>query len=192
MKSYIIFVLLLLAPTCHAQTPVEVSPCDLVQHPQTYDNKLIQIRDRVSIAFEDFSLETTGCGEKFRSVWLAYGGDEPTPTMSTVNDQSRAPGSVVKVHGRSISLVHDDSLELFKRRLSAVRVGVPGGNLYEVTATLTGVFFAASQDGGFGHLHCCHLFVIQKVDAVESAKLSPGLVESSGSGLFARYATCSC
>jgi hypothetical protein len=172
MKSYIIFVLLLLAPTCHAQTPVEVSPCDLVQHPQTYDNKLIQIRDRVSIAFEDFSLETTGCGEKFRSVWLAYGGDEPTPTMSTVNDQSRAPGSVVKVHGRSISLVHDDSLELFKRRLSAVRVGVPGGNLYEVTATLTGVFFAASQDGGFGHLHCCHLFVIQKVDAVEARRTS--------------------
>jgi len=170
MKNCVIFVLLLLAPSCHAQTAIQVSPCDLAQHPQTYDNKEIQVRGRVSIAFEDFSLKATDCGEELRAVWLAYGGDEPTPTMSTVNDQSRTPGSAIKVHGRSISLVRDDSLELFKRRLSAVRVGVPDGNLYEVTATFTGYFFEASKDAGYGHLGCCHLFVIQQVDEVEARR----------------------
>ncbi len=172
MKNYFILVLLLLVPACRAQTPVEASPCDLVQHPQTYDNKVIQIRDRVSIAFEDFSLEATGCGEKLRPVWLAYGGDEPTPTMSTVNDQSRPTGSVLKINRKSILLAHDESLELFKRRLSAVRVGAPGGNLYDVTATFTGYFFEAHKDGGYGHLGCCHLFVIQKVAAVEARRTS--------------------
>jgi hypothetical protein len=170
MSRYFILVLLLLTPACHAQAPVEVSPCDLVKHPETYNNKVIQIRDRVLIAFEDFSLDANGCGDRLRSVWLAYGGDEPTPTMSTVNDQSRPTGSVLKVNGKPIFLAHDESLELFKRRLSAVRVGVPGGNLYEVTATFTGYFFEAHKDGGYGHLGCCHLFVIQKVAAVEARR----------------------
>jgi len=173
MTRYFIFVvggfLILLAPVCRAQGAVEVSPCDLVKAPQTYHGKLIHIRSQVLIAFEDFSFNTNDCGERLRPVWLAYGGDEPTPTMSTVNDQSRQPGSVLKVNGKPLYLVHDDSLELFKRRLSAVRVGQPGGNLYEVTATFTGYFFAA-HDRGYGHLGCCHLFVIQKVDDVEARR----------------------
>jgi hypothetical protein len=105
-----------------------------------------------------------------------YGGDEPTPTASTVNDLSREPNSVIKVNGRPIPLVHDAALTLFKQRLDAVRIAPIGDrpcydcHLYRVTATLTGVFFAASKGehyfSGYGHLGCCHLLAIDQVSDV--------------------------
>jgi hypothetical protein len=103
--------------------------------------------------------------------------------MSTVNDQERKPGSAPKVDGKSVLLRRNKSLELFKNRLAAQRIGRPVEDscyhracyLYDVTATITGVFLAAAKDfrsGGYGHLGCCHLLIIQAVDAVD-AKRTP-------------------
>jgi len=165
-----------------AQAPVHVTPCDLVNSPQQYAGKVVQVRARISLAFEDFSLAQPGCEDKYPGVWLMYGGDEPTPTSSTVNDLSRKPGSVLKVNGRPIPLVHDAALDLFRDRLTAIRIGPIGDHpcndcyLYEVTATLTGVFFAATDDAqqhsGYGHLGCCHLLAIQQVSDVDATRTS--------------------
>lgn len=130
----------------------------------------------MNLAFEDFTLSKAGCQDEYPAVWLMYGGDEPTPTASTVNDTSRKPDSVVKVNGRPIPLLRDAALTLFKQRLDAVRI-TPIGDwpcydcyLDRVTATLTGVFFAATrgehQFSGYGHLGCCHLLAIQRVSEV--------------------------
>jgi hypothetical protein len=110
-----------------------------------------------------------------------YGGDEPTPTISTVNDQERKPGSMPTLEGKPLLLRRDASLDLFRERLSAVRIEKPGGDacydrqcyLYNVSATITGTFLAASKGskiGGYGHLGCCHLLVIQGVDEVEAER----------------------
>jgi hypothetical protein len=161
---------------CRMQEPIRVTPCDLVNAPERYSGKVVQVHARVNLAFEDFSLAQTGCEDKFPWVWIMYGGDEPTPTASTVNDHSRKPNSVVKVNGRPIPQVHDAPLTLFKQRLDAIRI-TPVGNqpcydcyLYEVTATLTGVFFAVTRREqsitGYGHLGCCHLLAIEQVSDV--------------------------
>jgi hypothetical protein len=149
------------AAAAQPQAPIPVSPCELIAHPQEYSEKIVNVRAKVSIAFENFTLASAGCDEKSRPVWLMYGGDEPTPTMSTVNDQSRPAGSVLRIEGRQVVLKHDAELELFKRRLSAERLtGVSDDEcsgscrFYNVTATFTGIFFAAPDRplGGFGHM----------------------------------------
>jgi len=165
---------------CKAQTAIQLTPCELIASPEKFSGKVVEVRAGVSLAFEDFSLAQQGCQDAYPGVWLIYGGDEPTPTASTVNDLSRKPGSVLKVNGQSIPLVHDDALELFRDRLDAIRISPIGDrpcndcHLYQVTATLTGVFFAAKidahQHSGYGHLGCCHLLAIQQVSDVVAVR----------------------
>src|SRR5579864_5567147 len=171
--------LLLLVPICAgAQSPTKVALCDLVRQPEKFTRQWVE----VDLAFENFSLRTVDCGEKLQGIWLAYGGDEPTPTASTVNDNERRPGMVLKVNGIPVPLQRDADLELFKRRLAAIRVTAPDGStcyegcrLYRVTATLTGLFMAAPDPtnnplSGYGHLGCCHLLAIQRVAEVSAVR----------------------
>jgi hypothetical protein len=164
----------------HAQTYLEVSPCGLVEHPEMYNGRNVRVRGRASIGFENFTLSTESCDGQFRGIWLIFGGDEPTPTMSTVNDQERGAGAILTVRRKRVPLKRDSSLELFTRRLIAQRARAPGSGsdglgcydlecyLYHVTATLTGVFFAAGSRpmAGYGHLGCCHLLAIEEVTDV--------------------------
>ena len=134
------------------QTPVKVSLCDLVKEPQKYTRQWVEVRGTVDIAFENFTLHTRDCGDaELRWIWLAYGGDEPTPTASTVNDRTRPSGAVLKVDNIPVQLRRDANLELFKGRLVAQRVSAQDGlgchgydcYFYKVTATLVGLFMAA-------------------------------------------------
>ena len=165
---------------CGAQEAIHVTTCELIASPERFSGKVVEVRARVILAFEDFSLAQKDCEDAYPGVWLIYGGDEPTPTASTVNDLSRKRGSELKVNGRLIPLVHDDFLELFRDRLDAIRISPIGDHpcydchLYQVTATLTGVFFAAKNDAGrlngYGHLDCCHLLAIQQVSDVAAVR----------------------
>jgi hypothetical protein len=166
--------------TGHGQTPLKVSLCDLVKQPEKYTRQWVEVRGAVNLGFEDFTLRTRACGEKYQ-IWLAYGGDEPTPTMSTVNDLERRPGVVPKVDGIPVTLQRDANLELLKGRLAARRVTAPDGSmcdaecrLYDVTGTLVGLFMAAPKGArplsGYGHLGCCHLLMIQRVTDVEAVR----------------------
>src|SRR5580658_9835798 len=83
----------LIPALCRAQEPIKVTPCDLVTTPEKYSGKVVEVTARVYLAFEDFSLAQPGCEDPYPGVWLIYGGDEPTPTASTVNDLSRKSGS---------------------------------------------------------------------------------------------------
>jgi len=194
MRSRLLILLPLFACAipCIAQTAIKVTPCELIASPEKYAGKVVQVRARVDLAFEDFSLAQPGCEDKSPGVWLIYGGDEPTPTASTWNDVSRKPGSVVTIDGIPVPLVHDASLDLFKKRLAAIRLGMIGGtkcyydcHLYNVTATLTGLFFAAmdtaQQHRGYGHLGCCHLLAIEKVAdvAAERSSIPTGAIRCS-------------
>ena len=159
------------------------SPCDLLENPAKFDSQTIQVRGKISQNFEDFTFATEGCRKQMRGIWLAYGGDEPTPITSLVNDRERTPGSVLKVNGRPIPLERTPDLQLMKQRLAAQRLGATEGliyhsaPLYDITATLTGVFFAAPDstpqvERGYGHLSCCHLFAIEKVSDVDAQRNS--------------------
>src|SRR5579871_4273961 len=171
------FVLLFLASAAGwGQAPMKVELCELVQNPQKYSQHWIEVRGAINLGFEDFTLRASACStQDFRTIWLAYGGDEPTPTKSTVNDQTRKPGTVLKVNGIPVQLLRDAKLELFKSTLLARRSIAPDGSqcfdrchFYDVTATFIGLFMAAprvstASFSGYGHMGCCHLLTIQQV-----------------------------
>jgi hypothetical protein len=144
-----------------------LSACDLVQNPRAFDRKTIDVRGALSVHFEDFTLEMPHCTAS-RGVWLAFGGDVPGIVASTANDGFRTAGVDMKVEGVSYGIKKDESFRKLYALIAAGR-----GNLapFRVTATLSGVFFAVNDPeapSGYGHLGCCHLFVITSVTDVES------------------------
>ena len=65
-----------------AQTGPSLVPlCDVLQTPDKFDKQDIQVRGNVHLAFEDFSLHSEACPNKWPGIWLAFGGDVATPTM---------------------------------------------------------------------------------------------------------------
>jgi hypothetical protein len=172
----------LLTVSCLSPLPAEaqagpsvVPLCDVVRSPDKFDRQVIRVRGNVHLAFEDFTLHPTACPDKWPAIWLAFGGDVPTPTISTANDTVRPQGVTPKFGGVSVSLTKDENFERFFALISA-RSG--NDSLYHVTATLTGIFLAGRNvkgwPPGYGHLGAFHLFVISRVDAV-NAHPSPQL-----------------
>jgi Carboxypeptidase regulatory-like domain len=146
-----------------------VELCEVLRSPDKFDKQTIQLRGVVHLAFEDFTFHSDACPNKWPGIWLAFGGDAPTPTMSTANDTVRPPGLTPRFEGVSVSLTKDEAFERFYALISA-RHG--SDSLYQVTATLTGTFLAGRKvkgwPPGYGHLGAFYLFVITHVDAVNS------------------------
>lgn len=178
--TYRLFGFLLLVQ-CSAYLPTEaqanhsvVTLCEVLQSPDRFDKQTIQLHGNVHLAFEDFSLDSEACPNKWPGIWLAFGGDTATPTMSTANDTVRQSGSTPTFGGVPVSLVKDNNFERFFALVSARRGRDP---LYHVNATLTGTFLAGNrklqtngkpQLPGYGHMGVFFLFVISRVDAVDA------------------------
>jgi hypothetical protein len=158
--------------------PHEVSICDVKRNPQSFDRRLITLRGFVNLEFEDFTLHSEKC-DKWPQIWLMFGGDVPTPTMSTAGDTKRTPGRDLVVDGIAYPLVKDSDfrkfVSLITSRSSERRVYPKPG--YKTVATLTGTFFAGHPmknaagetfGAGYGHMGCCYLFIIKEISAVES------------------------
>jgi len=176
-----IFAWLSVSSTGQAQTPPavpqEVSLCEILKDPKAYDGKNVQFRGKVVSEFEDFSVYDTSCVPSYGfGVWLMFGGDVDCPTPSTVNDVGRVPGTDVMFHGTRYSLIRDEEFKAFHKSITTRR---NRHSVYQVTATLEGTFFAGrtekdkqGQDRlpGYGHLGCCHLFIIHRVSQVGAQK----------------------
>ena len=174
--------------TLSEEAPVRVDPCELQKDPLTYNHKLVSVRSRVTLAFEDFSISPT-CSYPGRrgGVWLELGGDAGPQTMYCCGDHSWPKNEDIKIVGFAIPLKRDVNLEQFLRLLSAKRNRAPDGgpcydcNYFRVWATLTGRFFAGGWDiakegqafpqAGYGHLGCCSLLVIQEVTDVAGERI---------------------
>ncbi len=186
-KPYLSILLILLFPafapaqlsTTNASTtaPVSVSLCDLLETPRAYNGKQVQIRGKINLEFEDFSIYDASCNT-WPGIWLMFGGDVSTPTKSTVNDNSRIPGRNIKVDGIEYGIVKDQNLNDFSKGITARQ---DRKTLYRVTATLAGTFLAGRvhqhpqrfpSSPGYGHMGCCYLFIIQQVLAVEAKPIA--------------------
>jgi hypothetical protein len=157
--------------------PVSVALCDLLKNPKTYDGRRIEIRGKISLDMEDFTIYDPSCNT-WPGLWLMFGGDVSTPTKSTVNDNDRRPGQNIKVNGIEYELLKDANEKEFLRVITAGR-GKKQKPLYRVTVTLIGTFLAGRSKEeskakgmpdfpGYGHMGCCHLFIIQQVSAIET------------------------
>lgn len=165
---------LLLPPALQAQqSPLDVSACELAQHPKSFDGKTIRVRGTLSVEFEDFTLDHAGCSPA-QGIWLAFGGDVPGIVASTVNDNFRTPGVNLQINGVAYQIKKDES---FRRMYALIAARNGDKPEYSVTANLTGTFFSgeegklangATNFRGYGHLGCCSLLVITEVSEVES------------------------
>jgi hypothetical protein len=167
-------------PTAVMQSALEVSPCELAADPPKYDRKLVRVRGRVSLAFEDFSLITDDCHQR-AAVWLALGGDIATPTTYCCGPHKRAVGSVLTVEGLRIPLKKNREFRTFWESLTARKPGCPRDSqscyANDVTATFIGIYFAGKEItrsdgtpfyGGYGHMGMATLLAIEQIADVKA------------------------
>lgn len=177
-KLFCIFVLAaspLAAQSAQSPTPDpreearSVSVCDIAKDPATFNHELVRVTAFVSHAFEDFTLADPSCGAESRNlrVWLMYGSHTQSNTVYCCPGEggARPRSKPLSVEDIPIPLVSDstfaDFTELLKKEHDTT-----------VRATLVGRFFAGEKEGstdlrGYGHMGCCSLLAIQRVEAFE-------------------------
>jgi hypothetical protein len=152
--------------------PRSVSLCDIAKDPSSFNQVLVRVTAFVSHAFEDFTLADPSCAAKPGefSVWLSYGGKTQSHTVyccpgeGSPTDRSRS----LSIDGIPVSLLNDATFERFTELLKKESDTT-------VRATLVGRFFAGKEETtrgstwwrGYGHMGCCILLVIQRVEAFE-------------------------
>ncbi len=161
------------APTRAAQSRiveerVKASLCDVKKDPAAYNHKLLEVTGFVSHGFEDFTLFDTACSS-WPEVWVEYGGTTASGTMYCCGVTSaRSRPKPLTVENMQIELVPDEQFQQFDKLVQRPPSSV-------VRATLVGRFFSGKRLnygtkpfwGGYGHMGCCSLFVIQQVTSVE-------------------------
>jgi len=163
-----------------SELPVRVTVCELENHPNAYDRRLVEVSGRIYFGKFDFEVDAACEPHAQARVWLEIGGDVMSPAQywDIGNFLPKKPGVDVRVRGIAVPLVRDAALDEFVNDVGATRFRQPNGDacgseclFYEVTATLSGRFFSRSE-GGFGMEECCHLLVIEKVLRLSSKRTS--------------------
>ena len=163
-------------------SPREVEVCQLLSDPNAFDGQMVRLRGRLEFEFEGHDVNDLACVQPIlhTGIWWSYGGE---PYLA------REP-ELKNVQGLISPVLKDAQFEEFDVRARAARRTKPDGETchsrqecayYDVVATYTGRFFAGKMRpgrtlaGGFGHMGCCHLFVIEQISDVEARRTSvPG------------------
>lgn len=163
-----------------SELPARVTVCELENHPNVYDRKLVEVSGRIYFGKFDFIIDATCEPHSQTGVWLDIGGDVVSPSQywNIGNFLPKQHGVDVQVRGIAVPLVHDSLLDQFVSDVGATRFRKPNGEscgseclFYDVKATLRGVFFSGLK-GGFGMEQCCHLLVVEKVTSLSSMRTS--------------------
>jgi hypothetical protein len=184
MMKFAGLLLLLCSTFLSAEKAIDTTPCELEANPSLFDKRLVTVRSTVRIGFEDSSFDVKCNPENSPGVWVTFADDVEMPIVFCCGDHSRDPGTTLTLDGIQLTLKKDSEFKKFYRLLTATRELVPSGvpcfwdcYQYRVAATLTGHFFATkteiNEDGlkyitGYGHFGFNSLFVIEKVENVES------------------------
>jgi hypothetical protein len=159
-----------------------VDVCRLQANPAAYNRKLIEVSGLVLHGFEQFSMSDSQCLQKL-GIWLEYGGSVNSETVFCCGPRAGTPrGRTLIVEGMTLPLVDD---ALFRRFDDRIRKSLKATEV-KFPAKLPGHFFAGTKQqaadgreywGGYGHLGCCSMLVIQQVLAVDD-NLSPSPSDS--------------
>jgi hypothetical protein len=115
---------------------VSISYRDWVMNPQLYSGKVVMVRGKVSLEFENFTIYNEPCYAP-PEVWLMFGGGVATPTTSMWGDTTRPKGKNVKFTGMEHPLDKDRAFDDSYKHITARE---PKKAVYRVTATRTGTF----------------------------------------------------
>lgn len=156
------------SPPAKNEERVKVSLCDLKKDPAAYNHKIVEVTGFISHGFEDFTMTDAAC-PSWPGIWLEYGGTAASGTMYCcgVTSARNRPKPLV-VENIAIELVADERFKQFDKLVQR-----PPDSI--VRATILGRFFSGEQIeypartawGGYGHMGCCSLLVIQQVLSVD-------------------------
>jgi hypothetical protein len=154
--------------------PIDTTICEINKSPTAFSGKMLRIRGFVSSGFEDFTFHSKDC-DRGTGIWLMYADDK-----ADMNYWSRTPKpgeKTVEYQGESYPIVRDKDFREFTNLIAVEENEEP---VYQVTATITGIFFAQTQkrywsgqvlpDPGYGHLGCCHLLVMTAVSEITKVR----------------------
>ena len=153
-------------------SPREATACNLLKEPTAWNHVRVRVTAVATHGFEDFSLSSPACEGSQKAIWLTYGGRANSETIYCCpgegEESLRAEPLVLE--GVTLALVEDATFNRFRERLRKhPRVAV--------RMTVVGTFFAGAQTpagwGGFGHLGCCSLLVIERVEQFQEMGNAP-------------------
>jgi hypothetical protein len=160
------------SPLGQAAEPHKVTYCDLAKDPTNYNHALVRLTAFVTHGFEDFHLAEPNCvtPKQHLSIWVTYGGKAGSNTVYCCPGEAErgTRAEPLIVEGVQIPLIDDTVFQQFSDLLEKERDTT-------VRATLVGRFFSGEKETingskdwrGFGHMGCCGLFVIQRVEEFE-------------------------
>ena len=150
--------------------PREVTFCELSRDPAAYNHQLVRLTAFVTHGFEDFHLAEPTCHTQGFSVWIMYGGKVQSDTAYCCPGESasKTRSEELTVEGVQIQLVDDAMFRHFADLLTKE----PDTTVH---MTAVGRFFSGQKQtingstswGGAGHMGCCSLFVVQRVESFE-------------------------
>ena len=151
-----------------AEGPVtDTTVCRLRSSPVEFDHKQIRVSAYLSFGFEEAGMHDPSCPENSSAIGQISNRDERGFWVEFANEAKHEG-----VEG-FLPLVEDAKLQQYKE-VSNQR----GDQMHR--AVLIGAFYAAkpledSEPGGeisfalgYGHMSCCHLFVVSQVESVET------------------------
>lgn len=157
-----------------AETTTEpriVSYCELAGNPAAHNHELVRLNAFVTHGFENFMLADPTCvSPPHSSIWVMYGGKAESSTVYCCpGEGGRASRSkTLEVESVQIPLVADRVFLQFTQLLKKEP---------DTTVRLTAIgrFFSGKEETlkdstywrGYGHMGCCSLFVIQKIERIE-------------------------
>ena len=140
---------------------------------------MVRFKGRLEFEFEGHNVDDTACASPLlhTGIWWTYGSESllaPAPEKEHIE-------SLIS------PVLRNSEFDKFQALTHAHRLLRPDGQscnshracaYYGVVATYTGRFFAGkvmpgrTRAGGFGHMGCCHLFVIEQISDVNAKRTS--------------------
>ena len=157
----------------------DIDVCEVLRNPIAFDHQTIRFRGRLEFEFEGDQVDVAACGLPLihTGIWWDYGG------RSILALQQEAKS----IRASTSPVVRDSEFDHFQKLVQEHRSKRPDGEMcsshrecayYDVVATYTGRFFARRMPvgrtlfGGFGHMGCCHLLVIEQISDVVAQRTS--------------------
>lgn len=167
--------------------PIDVTYCELAANPKSFHQARVRITGHVSFEFERFTLSDPACTppkDSSLDLWITYGGDVPSGAIYCCPGEGGPPGSRSAPSANvEFPLVADGTYQRFRDFLERT------GDV-QVRVTLVGKVLIKPEKqpgqlmaGGYGHMGCCSLFVIEQVESFDSRE-RPDLDYTSNAGFY--------
>jgi hypothetical protein len=179
---------------------VDVTTCDILANPQSFDGKTVRVKGTVSAGFDEFVLKDGACNQPINAIWLAYpAGTKGKASPAAFVQLQLGRNNPAATSNTNRSPVKIDKNKEFKQFDSLLSTPYKSGGMclgctrYTVTATLVGRLDGVKEAGiardsagrfvnanGFGNLNLYRArLVLQTVADVSPNEIDYSRVSSA-------------